>query len=769
MSEIINLDLRAPESGPRILLLLQYYPDTKQFYPGIPYHIIDHQDGLNEELITLNLNYILLAFKKPAASRRQDKQLSEAAYYAIVEETVLGQGAYGSVRAVIGTWKIEHGEAVFKVKANVNKLRLLKTLFVDRQIAHIIRDEKQKQPMTSKQYQLHWHNLRSQLKKNLINEQIAGSYTPHLSTKYPVIETAEGVHLLMRKQPGHDLERVIAYLRSNSTRVSIIQRLLMCLALYESLEREVHAIPATTTGGFIHRDIKSANIMLSSNETVFDIHIIDYGMCTDDSQQKAELCGTPRYLDPQVYHENALPSAANDLFAVAIICTEIWGDTRRDTITIEQFIDENKNIQFTGLFDKMNCPTELKTQLHTLLTVTTRYNTSERLTRTQVINEYTQMLLAAFACISSNIPELNQRIDTLKLQLKNYNSLDSAARTELNKEFVAADYLAQNPQAFTQKANLDGPLRTLWNAYYLNLMKQIKTTELPVNTPAALCNHRANIKKYLAQLLIPLSPQSINQLSNNWSALIELSGLFQRISFLMPQLNGLNMTFEQELDSVFFHWTVAAKTKLKILQHLKHYLHRHLPQELLNDSRLGDLCNATVTIDAMSDHRLRDEWTILLRLLSLYALLVELNYINSSVLVTAFAPANTLAAAYDALYDFYQQHIANQLKQAIDDEEMLVIRSPFFFETDVSRLPVHRLQTETQRIFEENKKQPQEIQRKIYNITVSTICALRASAAAKGHSTAQKKIINSLSLFEQNLLGSTLKQSLFANSTLARL
>lgn len=764
MSEIITVNLSSPESSPRILLLLQQFQHITQFNPGIAYNIID-----NQQTITLNLNHILLPFRKPAALREQHKQSSEAAYYAVIEESVLGRGNFGSVRTVIGTWKVEHGEAVLKVKPDENKTRLLKTLFFEPKITETMHNEQPNQLITLEMYKLFSKRIRKKLNKELTHEQIVGSYTPHLSTKYPVIETAEGVHLLMRKQPGQNLETVISFLQKNPAEMSVIQRLLLCLALYESLDREVHAIASTTTGGLIHRDIKPANTMFSINDTVFELHIIDYGMCTDDSQQTAQLCGSPRYIDPQVFHANALPSAANDLFAVAIICTEIWGDTHRKTINNELFVYENQNIQFTGLFDKIECSVKLTEQLRTLFTATTRVNPLERLAKEQVIKEYTTMLLTAFAHISSNIPELNKRIDVLRAQLKDYYSLSSAERIELNKEFVAADYLTQNPQAFTQPAPPDKPLYTQWNAYYLNLIKQITTVQLPVNSPVMLLNHSANIQKYLTRLLIPLTPQSVKQLSNIWSALIELSRLFQRTLFLMPQIKHINMIFEQELGHIYFNQTMTANIKQKMLQQLTHYLRGRLPHEIINDNRLDDLCHATVTVDGMSDCTLRDEWTILLRLLSLYALLVQLNYVDSLALITAFAPENTLAAAYDALYDSYQQHIKNQLTQAIDNEDVLVSRSPFFFASDASSLPVHRLQTDIKHIFEENKNQPQEIQSKIYNTTVCTMCALRTSAATKGHSTAQKKVIDSLSLFEENLLGSTMKLSLFANSTLARL
>ncbi|MGL6029471.1 MAG: protein kinase domain-containing protein, partial [Legionella sp.] len=346
MSELITLNLCAQESAAYIMLLLQHYPQKKQFYPFDVYAITipaTEQDKTTE--LRMQLSHILLAFDKPTAGARDDNLKPAARYYAVVKNQFLGSGSFGSVRPVRGTWKIEDGQALFKVKSDIYKQRVLKTLFFTAEPFN---------PQHTPAASYEETKRKNEQRDALTQEQIIASYTPHLSTKYPIIETDEGVHLLMRRQPGVDLFAMISSLQGNPQQISVIQRLLLCLELYETLEQEVHSVTTANNGKLIHRDIKPQNIILYQQGYLFKTHVVDYGMCTSsDSTQSLGSSGSPLYMDPVVYNDGTsspVPSAANDLFAVAIICAQIWGDTRRQTMTSTYLAQENSNIQFSNLF-----------------------------------------------------------------------------------------------------------------------------------------------------------------------------------------------------------------------------------------------------------------------------------------------------------------------------------------------------------------------------------------------------------------------------------
>ncbi|KKB26685.1 Serine/threonine protein kinase PrkC [Mycoplasmopsis meleagridis] len=89
------------------------------------------------------------------------------------------------------------------------------------------------------------------------------------------------------------------------------------LQIADGLE-ELHA------SGIIHRDIKSNNIMITSERTV---KIIDFGLALDDESQRhtqvTKIVGSLYYLAPELCKTNNKPTIKTDIYALGILIYEM--------------------------------------------------------------------------------------------------------------------------------------------------------------------------------------------------------------------------------------------------------------------------------------------------------------------------------------------------------------------------------------------------------------------------------------------------------------
>lgn len=123
---------------------------------------------------------------------------------------------------------------------------------------------------------------------------------PNVVHTFDVGDAPEGPYLIQELLEGHTLtseqlppRRVLAVMRDITSAL-----------------RYIHE------QGFLHCDLKPANIMLVDGET--RAVLLDFGIARDAGADPSSLIATPLYLAPERIH-GAAPSAASDLYALGIV------------------------------------------------------------------------------------------------------------------------------------------------------------------------------------------------------------------------------------------------------------------------------------------------------------------------------------------------------------------------------------------------------------------------------------------------------------------
>ncbi|CAK0831882.1 unnamed protein product, partial [Prorocentrum cordatum] len=88
----------------------------------------------------------------------------------------------------------------------------------------------------------------------------------------------------------------------------------------------LEALDTVHKSGFVHRDIKSENIVLSREG---HLKLLDFGLCVGQASKKRDLCGSPPYLAAEIFFDGAAAfSPASDLWALGVVAFEcLYGRT----------------------------------------------------------------------------------------------------------------------------------------------------------------------------------------------------------------------------------------------------------------------------------------------------------------------------------------------------------------------------------------------------------------------------------------------------------
>ncbi len=171
---------------------------------------------------------------------------------------------------------------------------------------------------------------RQQLTRQLVKEAVTLAHLQHANivTVFDVVHEGEAAFIAMELVAGMGLD---AYLRQ-VTRLSADQVVTLGVALLSALETAHGA-------GYVHHDLKPANILLGSAGS---IKITDFGvseLLTGVYQHRGDVvCGTPGYLAPEALMGEPY-SVRSDLFAIGVVlyqCTTgnhpFQGDTLKKTL-----------------------------------------------------------------------------------------------------------------------------------------------------------------------------------------------------------------------------------------------------------------------------------------------------------------------------------------------------------------------------------------------------------------------------------------------------
>ncbi len=171
---------------------------------------------------------------------------------------------------------------------------------------------------------------RQEMTERLVREAVtlARLQHSHIVTVFDVIHQGEVAFIAMELVEGVGLDRYLHQMMQ----LPADQVVALGVALFSALETAHRA-------GFVHHDIKPANILLGSDGS---IKFTDFGiselLTTAHREQGDVVCGTPGYLAPETLIGEPY-TAASDLFAVGVVLYQcatgerpFFGDTLRDTL-----------------------------------------------------------------------------------------------------------------------------------------------------------------------------------------------------------------------------------------------------------------------------------------------------------------------------------------------------------------------------------------------------------------------------------------------------
>lgn len=668
MPQIIYLDLTQQENARYVKHLITQYPTAKQYACYQSYLI--NPNAENEQL--LSLKQTLMPFRKPPETLKPEKRALNYHYYAVVEDHACGAGAFGCVRPVLGVWKIGHGTATYKVKPSEKKQRFLKSLFFKKPV-----EMAQEQAIQEgKKSPLNLYLIKQQVIKNAINsfihEQQITNLIPHMSAPYPLIETEDGVHFLMRKQRGMTLETWITWMEQNPQGLTLIQRLLLCINLYEALETQVHAITlrinAENHAPLIHRDIKPTNIMVRNKYLSLSSKIIDYGLSDYRGYLSATPVGTPLYMDPQLLEQNAAAQESDDLFGIAVICMQIWGDKQRHNIqTWDELRLKNRQMQFKGLFSKMtNCSAEQKIAITSILQHSTHFKREDRWTNRTIINAYLNQLLLAYERLKTNNLALKTRLVALQASLPNYKELTKKARKLLNQEFIAIDCLIAHAEQIDQHKliNTQNSLASIWSEYRDTQLGAVNNTTLPADTPTRL---QDKMKRLRTACAWPLPPNAnmLHIILADWQVVRRLSALFQQLKFI--DTNILTSLYNKAFLKNNPHRTLV-ELEIELRTLLDNYLKALLPISSFPTSvqqYFLTLCQQTMDLNIVKSQSFRNEFYHALNIANLKILLTQSGQYEPGQLKFLLAQKNSFSWAFDQMYLKYQTQLLHEWQTAL--------------------------------------------------------------------------------------------------------
>jgi hypothetical protein len=177
---------------------------------------------------------------------------------------------------------------------------------------------------------------------------------------YLTMELVEGHNFLDHVRPGASSHRESLAATAPHDGVLDVQRLRQALAQLSSGLMALHA------SGFIHRDVKPQNVLVSHEGRVV---LLDFGVAVNrDAAQRPELAGTLEYMAPEQFAAGGV-TQATDWYAVGVVLYEalsgrlpyagipLWSQARRapppppEAVAGGRIVPEDLSLLCRGLMD----------------------------------------------------------------------------------------------------------------------------------------------------------------------------------------------------------------------------------------------------------------------------------------------------------------------------------------------------------------------------------------------------------------------------------
>jgi serine/threonine protein kinase len=166
---------------------------------------------------------------------------------------------------------------------------------------------------------------RERVREGILREaNLAGTLShPNIVTVYDVLDSGDSAYIFMEFADGNSLEDALVAVQQKQP--SKLKR-----AEFLSILRQVaQALDYAHRKGVIHRDVKPANIVLTTHEGELQAKIADFGVAKIASPEvtqqlggRAALIGTPSYMSPEQV-QGVVVSGASDQFSLAVIAYEV--------------------------------------------------------------------------------------------------------------------------------------------------------------------------------------------------------------------------------------------------------------------------------------------------------------------------------------------------------------------------------------------------------------------------------------------------------------
>ncbi|OCT61985.1 serine/threonine-protein kinase 17A [Xenopus laevis] len=176
-------------------------------------------------------------------------------------------------------------------------------------------------------------------------------FSPYVVDLHEVYETNSEIILVMEYAAGGEIfEQCVADQDEGFTEKDVVRLIRQILQGVLHLHRS----------NVVHLDLKPQNILLTSNNPLGDIRIVDFGLSrrVDAIKEIREILGTPEYVAPEVLNYEPI-STATDMWSIGVLTyimltgvSPFLGDTKQETfLNISQVNIQYAQEEFEGISD----------------------------------------------------------------------------------------------------------------------------------------------------------------------------------------------------------------------------------------------------------------------------------------------------------------------------------------------------------------------------------------------------------------------------------